>query len=108
MISSSLFKAESLCTNFKLINASKNKDVDVCGVICELKRVRADFVLFSLESVNGDIMQLAKLGDIPEALKENTEVVVTGKVQERFNEPDVWQLSPSMIVSVDEFLKNKS
>jgi DNA polymerase-3 subunit alpha len=97
------------CTPFVEVEHHQNKEISVGGIISEVSvrqsKKGSTFALFALEDFEGTL-RLAMFGESylkhAHLLREGEFVMVRGKVQERFNQPGSWELSPRVVVLLSE------
>lgn len=105
------FKMEikHFCTPYIEVEHHQNKDIAVGGIITEVairqSKRGSNFALFSIQDFEGTL-KLAMFGEnylrYAHLLREGEFVMVRGKVQERYNQPGNWELSPRTITMLSE------
>ena len=96
------YKSElnSFCVTIPQIEKLRNREVSIGGLITEIQirqGRRGDFALFTIEDYEATV-RLALFGEHylknQSHLVTGAAVVVKGKVEERYNQPGTWELSP--------------
>jgi DNA polymerase-3 subunit alpha len=102
------FEIQSFCSNsiedLQTIDRYKNRDVSFAGIITEvnhrMSKTGKPFGNFTLEDFSG-AMQLTLFGEDYGKLKQFLEpeslVFIRAKVQNRFHQPDAWEIKPNSI-----------
>lgn len=104
------FEIESFCTcTCDQYDRFRNCDISVAGIITKVQertsRTGRPFGLFSIEDYSGTL-DMALFGD--DYLKQRylletgQFVFIRGKVQQRYNQPDLWELRPQHIELLSE------